>query len=351
MKRALTTFSLALIFGFLFLTALCLIAGESPFHVISVAIDNSVLNNEDMSVTLFYATHLMFAATGLCIALQAGLFPIGAEGQISLACISTVIVGSLIGANIFGFIAALIAGPLAAGALGQITAYFKNKKGSHEVIVTMMLNFLCASLANYLVSNFMQSTTSQNPETAPLPNSFKFFAPLFKIENSPANWSFYLALLCCLIGWVLIYRTRLGFEIRTMGQSPSVASHSGMSQARIYTIVLIISATLCGFSAWNQILGYNLKYQVGFSADYGLLAIVVALIAGRNPLYVIPTSFFFAILLKGAAQLDIETDTITRDFVKIIEAFLILAFLLAQKTTFRALVQKIKGGRHHVDLP
>ena len=288
MKRAISTFFLSVVIGFIFLAILCWIAGENPLSVIGIVIDNSLINAEDISVTLFYATHLMFASTGLCIAMQAGLFPIGAEGQISLACLSTVIVGLLIGPNIFGFIAALIVGPLVAAGLGKITAYFKNKKDSHEVIVTMMLNFLCASVANYLVANFFQSHTSQNPETTALANSFKFFTPLYNAANSPANWTFYIAVFTCIAAWIFVYRTKLGFEIRTVGTNPSVASHSGISQARIYTLVFIISATLCGFSAWNQILGYNLKYQVGFSTDYGLLAFVVALIAGRNPLYVIP---------------------------------------------------------------
>ncbi len=340
MIRSLSTLTFSALIGALFLGALCLIAGESPVRVVEIVIQNSMLNQEDLAVTLFYSTHLMFAATGLCLAMHAGLFPIGAEGQISISCLATTVVGLLMGPSPFGIFLALLAGPLTAAGLGAVTAYFKVKKSSHEVIVTMMLNFLSASVANYLVSHFFQSSESQNPETGTLAPAFKLFSPLFSLANTPANSSFYLAIAVCFLGWFVLSRTRWGYEIRAVGLNHSVAAHSGISRARVITTVLIVSAALAGLSSFNQILGYNLKYQVGFSADYGFLAIVVALMASRNPLFVIPASFFFAILMKGSAELDIDTDTITRDFVKIIEGFLILAFVLAQKIDLKSLFSR-----------
>ena len=336
----LSTLLISIVLGGLFLAALCFAAGENPWSVVEIVIKNSILSPEDLSVTLFYSTHLMFAGTGLCLAMQAGLFPIGAEGQMSLSCLVTTIVGLKLGPTPIGVFLALLSGPSAAAILGAVTAYFKVKKSSHEVIVTMMLNFICASIANYLVSHFFQSNESQNPETSSLSPIYRIFAPLLSTPNSPANGSFFLALFICACAWLVLYRTRWGFYLRAVGLNPSVAAQSGISRSKVIFGVLMVSAALAGLSSFNQILGYSLKYQVGFSADYGFLAIVVALMASRNPILVIPASFFFAVLMKGSAELDIDTDTITRDFVKIIEGFLILSFVLAQKFDLQKILSK-----------
>src|ERR1700677_2828357 len=97
MKRAFFIFTISFALGFIFLSILCLLAHESPVRVIQIVIDNSVIAPEDLSVTLFYATHLMFASAGLCVAFQAGLFPIGVEGQITLGTMATVVAGLLLG--------------------------------------------------------------------------------------------------------------------------------------------------------------------------------------------------------------------------------------------------------------
>lgn len=331
MIRAFYRYGIAAITGIGAISLLCLFAHESPWHVVQILLNTSLGEPEDLSVTLFYATHLMFCATGLAVAFQAGLFPIGAEGQLSLACLTTTMVAIMLPPTYFSLVIVLVTGLLASTVLGLIVAYFKCKKGAHEVITSMMLNFIVAAFANYMVSHHFQSQSSQDPETAIIHSRFWLFPSIFHAEGSPANVTFFLAVLACIATWYFLEKTRPGFEIRAVGKNKSVAQNSGISVERIYVLALGISALLAGFGAWNQILGYAHKYQIGFSADYGFLAIAVALVARNNPLAIIPSSLFFAILLKGATGLDIETDFITRDFVKIIQAVLILMFLVLQK--------------------
>ena len=331
MKRAVFRYTISITIGLGLISLLCFFAHETPWHVIEILLKTSVAEPDDLSVTLFYATHLMFCAAGLCLAFQAGLFPIGAEGQLSLSCLMTSIVGLSFAPSALSFVAILTAGLVSSLVLGLIVSYFKCKKNAHEVITSMMLNFIVAAFANYMVSHHFQSQVSQNPETGVIAGRYWFFAPIFHTDSSPANTTFFLAILACIATWYFLERTRPGFEIRAVGKSVSVARNSGISIGKIYTIALGLSAILAGFGGWNQVLGYAHKYQIGFSADYGFLAIAVALVARNNPLAVIPSSVFFAILLKGAPGLDIETDFITRDFVKIIQAVLILLFLVLQK--------------------
>jgi len=180
-----------------------------------------------------------------------------------------------------------------------------------------------------LVSQHFQTTLSQNPETQPLDSKYFLFPSLFH-NQSPANITFFLAIAVCIGAWYFLSKTKLGFEIRATGLNASVAEYSGISKKKIFFFVLLVGGLITGLGSWNQVLGYSLKYQIGFSSDYGFLAIAVALMAATNPLAVIPTSLFFAILMKGAGDLDIETDFITRDFVKIIQAVLIFSFMIAQ---------------------
>ncbi len=331
MKSAIIRYGLSIAVGLGVIAILCLVGHETPLRVIEILLNTSLGDRYDLSVTLFYATHLMFCAAGLCLAFEAGLFPIGAEGQLSLACLMTTIVALMLPPSFFSVVIVLFVGLGSSLLLGLIVGYFKCRKNAHEVITSMMLNFIVAAFADYMISHHFQSQVSQNPETAKIAAKYWLFGPIFHSGSSPANTTFFIAVLVCIGTWYFMMKTRPGFEIRTVGKSVGVARNSGISINKIYFLVLGLSALLAGFGAWNQILGYAHKYQIGFSADYGFLAIAVALMARNNPLAVIPNSLFFAILLNGAPGLDIETNFITRDFVKIIQAVLILTFLVLQK--------------------
>ncbi|GIL16637.1 MAG: ABC transporter permease [Oligoflexia bacterium] len=322
--------------GFLFGVFLCLIlslfAGESPTHVLMVLLKSAFGSKYDLGLTLFYTTSLIFTGLSVCIAFYAGMFNIGAEGQLIIATLATAAVGILFPnvpsslAPLFGIGVAIITG----GLWGFIPGILKAKRGSHEVIITMMMNFIAAGIASYYVVGALKSTTSQNPESEMVsPNYlFKSFDPISQFfQDSPANLSLLIAIFLAVALHFFLFRSIKGFEIRALGQNEEAASVAGISGVQLKTLCMTLAGAFAGLVATNEILGSAGKFQLGFSPEYGFIGIAVALMARNRPLRIIFTAFLFGALQKGASDLDLETNAITRDFAKILQAVIILSVI------------------------
>jgi general nucleoside transport system permease protein len=298
-------------------------AGESPLHVVLVLFKSAFGSKYDIGLTLFYTTSLIFTGLSVCIAFHAGLFNIGAEGQLNIGAFA-------MAATALSFphlplplapILAVLAGVTAAAAWGFIPGILKATRDSHEVIITMMMNFVAFGLVNYFVVGPFKNPLSQNPETAELPTQFL----LRSSEESPFNFSFYVALCFAILIWFFLRRTVWGYELRVVGGGDDVARVSGINPRKYKVLALTLSGALAGLVGLNEVIASAGKLRLGFSADFGFVGIAVALLARNHPLAIIFSAFLFGSLQKGAADLDFETAHVTKDFAKILQAIIILS--------------------------
>lgn len=299
--------------------------GDSPMLVLKTLIKSSVGTREDLGMTLFYATPLIFTGLSVAIAFQAGLFNIGAEGQLLWGAMAAAIVGIQF-KGMPHWIAPLLASlaAMAAGAAwGFIPGYLRARRGSHEVINTIMLNFIAVGITSYLTLYHFKTTENQNPETG-------MVAPQFLLGrwtwfgDTPLNFSFILALLTAVFVWILFWRTTLGYEIRAVGNNEEASRTVGIDSGRIRMIALSLAGMVAGMVGINEILGSTGKFKMGFSPEYGFMGIAVALLGRNRPLGVVFSALLFGALHKGTAALDLETEKVTRDFSLILQALIIL---------------------------
>ena len=318
------------VLGLVLALSLTLFAGENPLHIFMILMKSAFGSNYDLGMTLSYATPMIFCGLSVAIGFHAGLFNIGAEGQLTMATVTAAAVGVLCPNVPFPLapMAALGAGLLAGGLWGFIPGWLRVYRGSHEVIITIMMNFIAAGLASWFTLRVIPNPDSQNPETAKVASQFMFkdydlIARYF--PDTPVSAALGFAIVIAILMWVFLWKTTWGFELRAVGSNPDAAHRAGISEKRARILAMTGAGMLAGFVALSEVIGSAGNYRVGFSPDYGFIGIAVALLAGNNPLGIIATGFLMGALHKGASDLDFETATITRDFSRIIQAFIILA--------------------------
>lgn len=346
MKKTILGFLLGLGIALL-LTAF---AGENPWNILMILVRSAFGSNYDLGLTLFYTTPLIFCGLSVAWAFRAGMFNIGAEGQMTFACLMMAWFG-VVSPNL-GTGLSLVAGfliPLVAGGLwGYLAGWMKARRQAHEVIVTMMLNFVAASIASYVVLNLIPSHSSQNPESEMVKDSFllKSFDPLKKLfPEAPVSLALILAILLAILSWFIFEKTVFGYRLKMIGLNPKAAERSGISAARTQIVAMTVAGAIAGGVAWAEILGSSGQYKIGFSPDYGFLGIAVALMAQSHPIGILATAFLMGALHKGASDLDMETATITRDFSKVIQGLIVIFVSAPALWTFlNARLKKYKRG-------
>src|SRR5208283_892638 len=317
---------LAVVLGLAAGLAVTWVAGESPWRVLKILVMGAFGTRYDFGMTLFYATPLIFTGLSVAIAFHAGLFNIGAEGQLTMGALAAAAVGA-VWPGLWSPLAPVLAGLAAvlAGTLwGAIPGWLRARRGSHEVINTIMLNFVAAGLASYVALYLLKNPDSQNPETRPvgagyLIHRFEVFG------GAPVSLALPLALLAALLVWVLLWRTVLGFELRAVGQSESAARAAGIDPGRIRIIAMCLAGGLAGLVGVGEVLGNAAKFRVGFSPEYGFIGIAVALLGRNQPAGVVAAALLFGALHKGATAFYLETERVTQEWSLVLQALIILS--------------------------
>lgn len=315
---------LAALVGLLAAVGLAALAGESPWRVLAVLGRSAFGSSFGLGYTLYYATPLLL--TGLAVALpyRAGLFNIGAEGQLLMGAAAVAAVGVLwpgLPAPVavpLGFAAALAGGAL----WGFLPGYFRARHGSHEVIVTILLNIVAASLVNWIIIYPLKDVTSMVPQTAAIGEGFRLGWRY--LAGTPANVSLFVALLLAPCLAFALRRTAAGFELRAVGANPDAARAAGISEARVTILSMTVGGAIAGLVGVNEVMGQAFRLKDGFSPGYGFIGIAVALLGRGNPLGVVLAALFFGALHKGASDLDLDTDRVTRDLALVMQAVIIL---------------------------
>ncbi len=301
------------------------IAGEDPWNVLKIMIHSAFGSRYDFGMTLFYTTPLIFTGLSVAFAFHAGLFNIGAEGQLALGAISVAAVGMYFPhlplwiAPSVGILVSMLGG----GVWGLIPGWLRARRGSHEVINTIMMNFIAAGFTSWVTLYLLRNPNSQNPETDLVGPGFLLqHFPFF--DDAPVSMAFFLALIAAVVVWFLLWKTALGYEIRAVGKNETAAEYAGINSRKMRMIAMGIAGALAGMVGVSEVLGNVGRFRVGFSPGYGFIGIAVALLGRNKPLGIVASAFLFGALHKGATDLDLETENITRDLSLVLQALVIL---------------------------
>jgi simple sugar transport system permease protein len=324
--------------------------GENPLAALRLLIEGALGRGDAIGFTLFYTTSFIFTGLSVAVAFHAGLFNIGSEGQAYIGGLGAALVALALDRYVPWYVTmpfAIIGAAVFGAAWAFIPAWLQAKRGSHVVITTIMFNFIAAALMVYLLVNVLIVPGKMAPETRTfLPGgqlpTLDWLMALFGLKLGPApfNVSFIIALVMCFLVWVLIWRTKLGYEMRTLGVSPSAAVYAGIPYARTVIIAMLISGGLAGMMALNPVMGASARLQVEFVGGAGFVGIAVSLMGRSHPLGILFSALLFGILYQGGADLSFEMPNITREMIVVIQGLVIL-FAGALEYMYRPAIVRI----------
>ncbi|MGD2161503.1 MAG: ABC transporter permease [Anaerolineales bacterium] len=286
--------------------------------------------------SLTASTPFIFGSLAVALGFRSGLFNIGAEGQLFMGAIFSVFVGYAITGlpAIIHIPLALLAGALGGALWGFIPGWLKARTGGHEVINTIMMNYIAFRLSDWLLNGPMQRPNSFNPVSPTIQDSAKL--PQFFADPIRFHLGFFIALAVAWLVWWLLFRTRWGFDLRSVGSNPHAARYAGMSIVGTTVVAMSLSGALAGLAGTNEVLGLNYFLAMAFSSGYGFDSIALALLGKSHPIGVVLASLLFGFLRTGALRMQVVAQ-IPIDIITVIQAF-ILVFIAAPaiiRTIFR----------------
>ncbi len=330
---------IAVVAAFIVGGILILLIGDNPIEAYRLLLGSALSWPDGIGYTLFQATPLIFTGLAVLVGFRCGLFNIGAEGQLYIAAFATAWVGITF-ANLSAWllIPMCFAAAILTGAFwGAIPGVLKARFGSHEVINTIMLNFIAIALVSYFTQYHYKIPGDPILQTAPIGYG-AHIARLGKFipglpERIPLNLAFILALVACGLVYLFLWRTKWGYEIRATGSNPTAAEYGGISIRKQIILAMAVSGALAGMVGINDVMGYHYRYYDGFSDNYGFTGIAVALLGRNHPVGVIISALLFAVLQHGGIYVDGFSEHVTKDIVQVLQGIIIL--FVAAEAFFR----------------
>jgi simple sugar transport system permease protein len=305
--------------------ALILSFGQSPGAVYKLLLDGTWGNAYGFGQVLYKATTLTFTGLAVGLGLRAGLFNIGAESQLAAGGFVAALAGLLLPAGIPALLCLpiyLLAAALGGGLVGAVPGVLKARFGAHEVIVTIMLNFVVLALLNYLVSAKLHVPDTLHTPELKSGGLLRLSDIAEAFHGSAANATILLAIVTAIVlGWYL-FRTRRGFELRSVGLQPAAAEYAGVHVAGVTWRALAVSGAIAGLGGLNYVLGYKHYYEEGFATGAGFLGIAVALVGRSHPIGIGLAALLFATLSQGGLAVNA---LVPKQMVDVLQAVVILA--------------------------
>jgi simple sugar transport system permease protein len=328
--------------------------GENPLEAMTILVNGAVGYPEAIGYTLYYTTNFIFTGLAVAIAFHAGLFNIGAEGQAYMAGLGVTLVCLALGGwpFIVVFPLAILGAVLFGGAWAFLPGYLQARRGSHVVVTTIMFNFIAGALIQYVLVDLIRAPGQQAPESrrfdpsVVLPSMQEMASWLgLSIVRSPLNMSFLLALLLCVLFYFFVWRTRWGYELRTVGLNEKAATYGGIRVDRTIIIAMVLSGALAAFVAINDVMGVHQRLLVNFTGGVGFVGIAVALMGRNHPVGICLAALLFGALYQGGTDLNFEKPNISREMVIVIQGLIIL-FCGALENLFRAPIERLFSSRN-----
>jgi simple sugar transport system permease protein len=308
-----------LVLGALIIAAL----GKDPFSVGGDALHATLFTAYGLSQVLFKATPLILCGLAVAIPLSAGLFNVGGEGQLAvggLACAA--VAQSLAGSPWLAFLAGLVAAVVGGGAAGAAAGALKQWRGVHEVITTIMLNFILAAFCGWMLHAGLAETGTSHTHELPADTLFTRLGSLVDmLGGSLVSTSLFLALSMALLLHGVMARTTFGFELRASGANPTAARHAGIPAPAMVVGSLALGGALAGLAGGHFVLGARRFFEEGMSGGEGFLGIAVALLARTQPLAVVPAALMFAALSQAGLSMAAQ---VPREMVLVLQGVVVL---------------------------
>lgn len=329
--------ALALLTAFLVGALIMFLSGDNPIEAYRGLFQGAFGDGKAWARTIRKTIPFVFTGLSVAVAFKAGLFNIGASGQFIMGTIFSVFVGVNFEGTppVIHITLALGAGILGGALWGAIPGILKVTTGAHEVIVTIMLNYVAALFAGWTV--YAGGTQGQRPgplwdpdagaisQTAQIFDSAKL--PWLVPPPHSVHAGVFIALITVVVIWWLLYKMTIGFEIRTVGQNMKAAAYAGIRVNWTIVLTMLIAGGLAGLAGGIETLGFNHKFAPEFGGGVGFDGIVVALLGQTNPFGVLLSAFLFGALDGGASRMQFESG-VSADIIAIIQA-LVLAFVAA----------------------
>lgn len=277
--------------------------------------------------SLVQATPYIFAGLAVALGFRVGLFNIGAEGQIFIGAITGVWAGAFIQGlpPLIHIPLALFIGALGGAVWGFIPGFLKAKTGGHEVINTIMMNYIAFRLSEFLLKGPLQDPERYTPVSPPVLESARL--PRFFDLPIRFHLGFFIALVMAVIVYILLFKTSWGFSLRTVGANPRAARYAGINIVTATVLAMSLSGALAGLAGANEVLGVNYNLAVAFTSGYGFESIALALLGKSHPLGVVLAALLFGTLRNGAIRMQLAAG-IPVDIISVMQAF-ILVFIAA----------------------
>lgn len=276
-----------------------------------------------------------YLITGVAIALgfQAGVLNMGGEGQLFMGSIMAAWAGWTFKGlpAIIHVPLALLIGVLAGGFWGFIPGWLKAKTGAHEVITTIMMNYISFSLSQYLITGPFQDPNEsfKTPFIQESAHLLRFFEDPLRLHIG-----FIFAIAVAVIAWYILYKTTWGFEFRNVGLNPNASKYAGINASLVTILAMTISGAIAGLAGSVEMLGVNFRAVQSLTTGYGWDAIAISLLAKNHPLVVIITAMLFGFMRQGSRVMQINTG-IPIDIISILQAFIL--FFIAAPSIIRTI--------------
>ena len=275
------------------------LAGVNPITAYTVLFREALANYYGFGTTLTKTAPLLLTSLGVLVALRAGQFNIGGEGQIYMGGLGSAIVGLYVhGLPAWIHVPfALFSGFLSGAIWGFIPGYLKAVRGLNEVITTLLLNYIALNLINYLVSNPMLEPGAPSPYSPLLDLTAQL--PII-LPQTQTHAGILLGLIAAIAVWFVLQRSPLGYQIETVGQNSIAARYAGISVERTIMLVMALAGGLAGLAGSGEVMGLKYRLFERFSPGYGFDAIAIAFLSRGSAIGVVLTSLFFGALRGGA---------------------------------------------------
>ncbi len=301
-----------------------------PLRAYQALWDGSLGSENGRVTTLVQAAPLMLAGLGVGLGFKAGLFNIGAQGQFLIGAVFCVAGATLVSDQdpLIAIPFSLLVGAIAGAAWGFIPGALKAFSGAHEVVTTIMLNFVALATVSWLITGPLRQARSPQPVTPDVGN-----AALPILFGRDGHMGIILAFLAVPIIWFVLNRLTVGFEIRAVGANPEASRYAGMKPKRLIIITMSAAGMLAGLAGTITILGITHRMNATFSTTVGFDAITVALLGRSHPVGIMLSALLFGMMRAGASQMQIQAG-VPAELVDLLQA-IILFFLVASPVLTR----------------